>query len=273
VAGDWIKMRVGLAYDLKVMQIARYLNGNDAFLDQLAPDCRIETGQCNAQALQLLVIGALHKFWCAMQERSTDGKLTGLDTGDIDCLVGVWGFSEALMAVGWLEKDEDGSLQVHDWEAHNSESAKKRAVTLKRVTRHREVKRSGNGESVTKSLPEKRRVEEKSPPTPRKRGSVGDVPPEFESEFWPAYPRREAKAAAKRAYLRHVRDGELPHIVAWLDRAKQSEQWQDPNKIPHPATFLNDRRWDADPPPAPIRTGHTINPRTGKRSTHDYIPG
>jgi hypothetical protein len=38
-------------------------------------------------------------------------------------------------------------------------------------------------------------------------------------------------------------------MLKWLDRGKRSEQWQDRTKIPHPATWLNQRRWEADPPP------------------------
>jgi hypothetical protein len=165
MAGDWIKMRVGLTYDLKLMQIARILNGDSLFLNQLAPNCQIPQGGCNAQALHTYVIGALHRFWCAAQEVSQDGKLGTLEAHDIDFLVGCKGFCDCLVKVGWLEVSEDGRLQVHNWFEHNGESAKKRALGQKRVKKHREAGKECNAPALppcnAPTLPEKRR-EEKS---------------------------------------------------------------------------------------------------------------
>ncbi len=157
MAGDWIKMRVGLQYDIKVTRLARILNGSQSFLNtDLCWNSQIQDGHCNVAALQLLVIGALHRFWCAAQEVSDDGILKGMTYDDVDCLVGITGFASALESVGWVTENSDGNVVIPDWETHNSESAKKRAQANKRVTQHRnKVKRSG----VTKALPEKRRVE------------------------------------------------------------------------------------------------------------------
>ena len=163
MAGDWIKMRVGLTYDLKVMQIGRHLNGNPLFLETLAPGCRLDEGHCNAIVLHTYAIGALHRFWCATQEATRDGNLGSLGCDDIDCLVECPGFSDALIAVGWLEKNADGSLQVHNWQAHNGDSAKKRAEATGRVQKHREVKRKNVTPVKRKSVTrEEKRREEKS---------------------------------------------------------------------------------------------------------------
>lgn len=70
--------------------------------------------------------------------------------------------------------------------------------------------------------------------------------------FWEAYPRHEAKQNAWKSFLK-LQPGEelLGVMISWLGAACKSEQWQDKTKIPHPATWLNQRRWEDDPPPMP----------------------
>lgn len=68
--------------------------------------------------------------------------------------------------------------------------------------------------------------------------------------FWKAYPRREAKKTALEAFKRAgLGNGMLSDVVNWIEDAKLSAQWQDKQYIPLPATFLNQRRWEGDPPP------------------------
>ena len=73
---------------------------------------------------------------------------------------------------------------------------------------------------------------------------------ELESEnghfdrFWIAYPRKQAKIAARKAWekTRRVRPP-LEALLAALERDKTSEQWRG-GVVPHAATWLNGRRWD-----------------------------
>ena len=95
-----------------------------------------------------------------------------------------------------------------------------------------------------------------TPPNPRKRGKVSELPSGFEA-FWTAYPRKTAKAAASKAFARlRADDAMLEVIVAAVNRQAKSEQWRkdDGQFVPHAATWLNGRRWedidampDADP--------------------------
>ncbi len=65
--------------------------------------------------------------------------------------------------------------------------------------------------------------------------------------FWTAYPRKVAKAAARKAWERLRPGGELvSRILAALELHKETEQWQkDTGRfIPYPATWLNGRRWE-----------------------------
>jgi len=62
--------------------------------------------------------------------------------------------------------------------------------------------------------------------------------------FWAAYPRKESKQAARKAWSRLRPPAELQAaILAAVARQKGSEQWLR-GVIPHPATWLNNRRWE-----------------------------
>lgn len=65
-------------------------------------------------------------------------------------------------------------------------------------------------------------------------------------QFWAAYPRRVGKLAAKREWDRIRPDAELMEKMSkaleW-----QREQWDDPQFIPHPRTWLHQGRWDDEP--------------------------
>ncbi len=92
--------------------------------------------------------------------------------------------------------------------------------------------------------------------TERKRTSVkttdaaGSVVDWFAAEFWPAYPRKTAKAAALKAMQRRKPDEETrQRMIAAVKRQSQSPQWtKDGGQfIPHAATWINQSRWDDEP--------------------------
>ncbi len=65
--------------------------------------------------------------------------------------------------------------------------------------------------------------------------------------FWDKYPRKTAKQKAIESWLKLNPSGELvSHILAAIELQKQSPQWQKDGGqfIPHPATWLNQRRWE-----------------------------
>lgn len=80
----------------------------------------------------------------------------------------------------------------------------------------------------------------------KKRTKHADGLPGFDA-FWAAYPRKVAKPAAHRAWAsiapdellaRRITRAVTDHIAAWRDRGTELEY------IPHPATWLNARRWE-----------------------------
>jgi uncharacterized protein YdaU (DUF1376 family) len=89
----------------------------------------------------------------------------------------------------------------------------------------------------------------KEPPNPRKRGQVSEFPPGFD-RFWSAYPRKQAKPAAAKAFARLRADDAL--LARMLDAVAQqaaTEQWQRDGGqfIPMPASWLNGQRWEDAP--------------------------
>ena len=73
--------------------------------------------------------------------------------------------------------------------------------------------------------------------------------------FWKAYPRRTAKGNAEKAW-RKIKPGQelTGHILDSIERHKHSDQWQKEGGrfIPHPATWLNGKRWEDEPETAGV---------------------
>ena len=80
-----------------------------------------------------------------------------------------------------------------------------------------------------------------------------DGPPytkKFESEFWPPYPRKTGKAAAARAFdALGLKD--RVECVAGVRAQVGTGKLNGTRFTPHPATWINQRRWEDDPQPAP----------------------
>ncbi|HVJ38337.1 MAG TPA: hypothetical protein VM687_11135 [Stenotrophomonas sp.] len=67
------------------------------------------------------------------------------------------------------------------------------------------------------------------------------------AEFWKAYPRKEAKGAARKAFAKRKPDRALlDRILAAIDQQQSGDQWQR-GFVPHPATWLNQERWLDEP--------------------------
>jgi hypothetical protein len=88
-------------------------------------------------------------------------------------------------------------------------------------------------------------------PTREPRGeSDSDHEARFD-RFWDAYPRKESKPAARKAFDKIRPDGELlSRMIESIRRWEKSAQWQENGGqfIPYPASWLNQRKWEDDPP-------------------------
>lgn len=70
--------------------------------------------------------------------------------------------------------------------------------------------------------------------------------PETFNAFYAAYPRKVGRAAAERVWMRMTpKNFLIQKIMSDIERRKKGD-WKDKDKqfIPHPATYLNQRRWE-----------------------------
>lgn len=71
--------------------------------------------------------------------------------------------------------------------------------------------------------------------------------PENFSIFWKIYPRKVSKWLAQKVWAKlKVDDILLEKILLAIHKQKESESWKQDNGIfiPHPSTWLRQRRWD-----------------------------
>lgn len=103
------------------------------------------------------------------------------------------------------------------------------------------------------------------PPKKKKRKRAqAKTQPDWEPErfkgFWAMYPRKAAKQLAIAAWdALQLSTKDINHMAKALQRQVKSEEWQEPKYIPHPATYLRQRRWEdelpADQQQAPANVG------------------
>ncbi|VXC86911.1 conserved hypothetical protein [Enterobacterales bacterium 8AC] len=158
MAASWIKVEVITPDKPEVFQLSEIMN--------LDPDA---------------VLGKLVRLWAWADQQTIDGNAkcnaASVTKNAIDRITFVSGFADALIKVGWLAINGE-TLVFPNFERHNGNSSKKRALTNNRVTKSRQVKRScntnsnakGNAQSVThayqKALPEVEEEEDLKDKTP-----------------------------------------------------------------------------------------------------------
>jgi len=148
--------------------------------------------------------------------------------------------------------------------------------TRVRVARYREKKRgnaTGNGDVTEVSRSVTQSDTSTTPPTDtpaatstlpkaRKRAvsmrKDGSIPLQCSAfdQFWAAYPRKEARGNAEKAWLEKGCASHLPQILVNLRTRKTSPDWtkEGGRFIPHPATWLNRRGWEDV-----VASGHCSN--------------
>ena len=192
--------------------------------------------------------------------------------------------SQELVNAGLWEVADDG-YQFHDWDEHNIDKTaweSGKAAVRERVKRHREKQRNavsnavsnGGRNAVTNAVSnanvtlqeeEEEKEEEYITPLTPLEGVEAEpfaaltdkeiLEASFD-EFWQAYPRHEGKKAAKTRFVQAVKQGTSPEaIVAGARRFAADPNLPEKRFIPHPATWLNQARWEDDPLPARTTSG------------------
>jgi hypothetical protein len=83
--------------------------------------------------------------------------------------------------------------------------------------------------------------------------------------FYDAYPRKTARQAAEKAWRTLHPNPELVSVImAALDEQKTWPQWQE-GVVPHPATWINGKRWTDQKPARASPNGQHVSPQERKR--------
>ena len=216
---------------------------------------------------QYAAVGILESLWHLTAREAPEGNIGKLSNEDIAAWIDWECDSDdliaALVTAGWIDHDTDNRLVIHDWHEH-ADDATKLAMKRKAATRSEcvgQVPTENNKTPLPEPLPE---------PVPEKKqattstiaplGAVATVHPDL--EIYNAYPRKEGKGAAmteiNRAVARLAK-GEAPHAAMTkleaqrylmrrvLEYARSPVGSQsDKTKIPHPATWFHQKRYDDD---------------------------
>lgn len=158
MAGDWIKIEKDTPDKPEVLIIANLLGKP---LDE--------------------VMGILVRFWRWVDSHMAKCDSFGVTKKNIDEISKCAGFASSMEKAGWLVVWE-GGITIPNFEYHLSQSAKRRALTNKRMQNLRDA------HSVTSASPEKRREEERygeevasapslSTPVELTQGELVKIPP------------------------------------------------------------------------------------------------
>lgn len=88
------------------------------------------------------------------------------------------------------------------------------------------------------------------------------------SQFWSAYPKKQGKAAARKAFDKALRKSDPQTLLNAMEAQKRSDQWtRDGGRyIPLASTWLNGERWNDELDPT---HGQTVSQHDPPR--HDPI--
>lgn len=131
------------------------------------------------------VVGKLLRVWGWFSNHTIDGNAPSVTKALLDRDCGVTGFCAAMVEAGWMI-EEDGRIRLPNFDRHNSQTAKNRALTAKRVANH---KVKSNASSVTSrvssALPREDKIrKELSPPTQAREDVQKESSPQWLDQIW-----------------------------------------------------------------------------------------
>lgn len=101
------------------------------------------------------------------------------------------------------------------------------------------------------------------PKRTRRKSNLSEIMLERFERFWKVYPRKEGKGKAEDSFGKYQPDDALTDtMIKAVQAYKKTEQWQRDGGqyIPHPSTWLNQRRWE-DSPKTPEREPNSLKSR------------
>lgn len=200
MANEWVRIRVGLLSNPKVVAMAECLGRSRGLLHPLT------TGFGGAfleivtvQVACAVVVSGLIRVWGSANEVAKDGVLKGISLGGLDAIAQIPGFGAAMAEVGWArESDDPKGVALPNFAEFNS-PADTRGADRQRRFRERKalqaVTRNVTGDVTRNDREEKRREEDKQQKQlpPRARESPVVPVPNFRSTFLHLYPESPHK--------------------------------------------------------------------------------
>lgn len=192
MAGDWIKMRIELLTHPKVVRILSAIRPHDV---------QTKTDKFRA-------IGGLHAVWSVFDTHSEDGCLVGFTPETLDLTIGWEGFSQAMIAVGWMAWDGEETLTLPEFGEHNGQSAKRRAEDTKRK-KHSRKSCPQNVRKMSAEVPDKMRTREEK--RREDKEAIQEVLPDWlPAARWQDFV--EHRKAIKAPMTERARAGMLKHL-------------------------------------------------------------
>lgn len=242
MAGDWIKMEKITPDKPEVYAIANLLN--------IDPDA---------------VFGKLFRVWSWFDDHSEIGNAPSVTKMLLDRITGVTGFADAMIDAGWMIED-DGQLLLPNFNRHNGQTAKNRALTAKRVSKTRNKSNAdtvtGSNDDVTQTpLPreEKRREEKsnkdqdqntyvKSAKTDQKNGIPVKSIIDLYHEILPELPEVKKITKAREAQIKQRWREDMPDLKYWRNfftyvRSSDFLMGRAPPGVGRDKPFLADLEW------------------------------
>lgn len=219
-------------------------------------------------------VGHLQYFWWWSVDYCEDGDLSRFDALDI-AIGAMWEgdpqeFLNALVLCGWIDSDHERRT-IHDWDEYIGRLIDRRAANAERMRAARAAKKSARTEPVQRTCDARSRTSDAragaTQPNPTKPnrtepktstapkpdseppdGAGGVYTPEF-LEFWSHWPKKgDAKLPSFKAWrnlTKSKRAAAMTAIPRWLPYYRSIEN----RLIPNCTTWLNQARWEVDPPP------------------------
>lgn len=161
MAAEWIKFEKSTLDKPEVLAIAAAINQDPDF-----------------------VVGKLLRMWAWFDTHTVSGNASCVTAALLDSILRVTGFVSEVAKVGWLVVDSDG-ISLPNFDRHNGETAKQRALTSKRVAGFKAANANGNDKVTQGALPreEKKREEKKEQKTAPSAEWFDGIPGQVVADF------------------------------------------------------------------------------------------
>lgn len=194
---------------------------------------------------------------CYCGSNDTDGVIIKAAVRQIAALAEVRpSVADSLVAAG-LWHDEGGHYEVHDWLKYNrprSVIEAERDAARERMARTRSRRSSGEQPPNVQAkfegsspypVPARPSKSKENPQPPPLGGGTATQRLDLEfAEWWPHYPRRTDKAAARKKFTAARKAAGLDVLIAGADAYAASLNGNDPQYTKYPATWLNNKCWE-----------------------------